>query len=461
MTLRDIDGDGFVDQLQSTSDGQLHVAHNDTGKTNLLKGVTRPLGTADSRATMAFDYTRDGNTYGMPQSRFVLSRVSVNDGHPGDGADVTATTLSYSGGVYDRAEREFDGYATVVATQVDPTNNEAPLRSVTSSFRTDGHYTRGLLQSRVTVDAAGHKFVQTGNTYTLHDVTTGSDNADPHSPMATIFPQLVRTDQRFFEGQDTAGQDHVHHQRATTRSATSPTPSTPATTARVTTCTRISPTPPPTRPARRATSPVRPTPSTSPAAMARCSATASPHVDCATGNVTQVRAALNGTQAAITDLSYSARRQPADRHRAGEQEQPALPAGLHLRRHRHRQPCHLGRGQLRLPLGQHLRPAVRQRADQHRREQPDHHQQLRLARPAGQRDRPLRSTRAPRHDHLRVPPRRRHALCRHPPRRPAGRQQRQTRHHRHDHLHRRSGADHPDQGRRRRCRPDRPPRRRM
>ncbi len=199
QAMRDINGDGFADQLTSTKDNRLTVATNQTGRTNLLRGVARPLG-----GRMDFDYVRDGNTYGQPQSKFVLSRVSMNDGRPGDGADVLATTYEYTGGAYDRLEREFDGYATVVARQVDAGTN-AVLRAVTRQYRTDGHYTRGLATRQVVTDPAGHQFVETVNTYGLRDIDNPTANADPASPTATIFPQLVRTDARFFEGQATAG----------------------------------------------------------------------------------------------------------------------------------------------------------------------------------------------------------------------------------------------------------------
>src|SRR5262249_39049284 len=137
--------------------------------------------------------------------KFVLSRVSVDDKRPGDGADVQANTFAYSGGVYDRLEREFDGYATVTVRQVDAGDSDAILRAVTDTYRTDGPYTPRLLTKAVTSDGAGHVFLETDNTYTLHNVDTNSDGADPHSTSATIFPQLTRTDSKWFEGQDSPG----------------------------------------------------------------------------------------------------------------------------------------------------------------------------------------------------------------------------------------------------------------
>ncbi|WP_051367030.1 SpvB/TcaC N-terminal domain-containing protein [Hamadaea tsunoensis] len=200
QALRDVNGDGFADHVASVKDDRLVVAENQTGRTNLLKTVTRPLG-----GHMDFDYTRDGNTYGQPQSKFVLSKVAVDDGHPGDGADVSLLTFEYSGGHYDRLEREFDGYATVVERHRDP-DGGAVGRSITYEYRNDGPYTHGLPTRTTTTDAAGHKFLQTESTYALRDVDHPDATADPHSPTATIFPQLVRTDSRFYEGQTDPGE---------------------------------------------------------------------------------------------------------------------------------------------------------------------------------------------------------------------------------------------------------------
>ena len=200
QALRDLNGDGFVDHVSSTRDDRLVVAENRTGRTNLLRTVSRPLG-----GRMDFDYQRDGNTYGQPQSRFVLSRVTVHDGHAGDGEDVQLVTYEYAGGVYDRLEREFNGYATVVERHRDPAAAEAVTRSLTREFRTDGHYTRGLVTRETTADAAGRPFTRTVHDYAFRDVGNPQVPADLTSTTATVFPHLVRTDRHFFEGQANPG----------------------------------------------------------------------------------------------------------------------------------------------------------------------------------------------------------------------------------------------------------------
>ncbi|MET0491636.1 MAG: SpvB/TcaC N-terminal domain-containing protein [Actinoplanes sp.] len=187
QALRDIDGDGFADQLRSGRDDQLTVARNTTGRTNLLKSVSRPLG---SRIDLG--YNRDGNTYDQPQSRFVLSKVSVYDGRAGDGVDNQVSTFTYAGGSYDRLEREFRGYHTVVSEQRD--QNANVYRSTTVDYATDSHYTRGLVLATRIRDGAGRLYTESLNRYDPRPIDTD-----------VVFPQLVHTDQRWYEGGDTPG----------------------------------------------------------------------------------------------------------------------------------------------------------------------------------------------------------------------------------------------------------------
>ncbi|MEU4162124.1 SpvB/TcaC N-terminal domain-containing protein [Actinoplanes sp. NPDC026670] len=189
QALRDINGDGFADHLRSTSDDQLTVAQNTTGRTNLLKTVNRPLG-----SRIDLDYTRDGNTYDQPQSRFTLSRVAVYDGRPGDGQDTQVSTFRYAGGVYDRLERVFRGYTSVVSEQRDPAAGSSVQRTTTTEYATGSHYTRGLVTRTVVADAGGRLFVEAINSYQERAVAA-----------LVVFPQLVATTQNFFEGRAAAG----------------------------------------------------------------------------------------------------------------------------------------------------------------------------------------------------------------------------------------------------------------
>ncbi|MFD4655785.1 SpvB/TcaC N-terminal domain-containing protein [Kitasatospora sp. NPDC058444] len=197
-SLRDVNGDGLADHVRSTRDNELLVAVNKTGRTNLLRSVSRPMG-----ARIDLDYSRSGNTADMPASRWVLSRTAVFDGLAGDGADTRLTTFRYEQGRYDRLEREFLGFGRVVTEDRDPGAGDAVRRAVTNEYRTDGYYSRGLLTRTLTLDDAGRPFRETVNTYRLHDTSSGTE-ADPKSPTATVFPQLTRVEEKFYEGAATA-----------------------------------------------------------------------------------------------------------------------------------------------------------------------------------------------------------------------------------------------------------------
>ena len=200
VSFRDMDGDGFVDHVFSERDRQLSVALNPIGRTNLLKRVLRPMG-----ATIDLEYTRDGNTFELPQSRWTMTRVATFDGHVGEGADRQVTRYRYSAPNYNRLERDFYGYASVVEEHLDTLSFDSLFRSITREFRTDSYYTKGLLAKETLRDAQNRPFTETENAYLLRNVDTGVEPADGSSTTATIFPQLSRTDKRFFEGLMAAG----------------------------------------------------------------------------------------------------------------------------------------------------------------------------------------------------------------------------------------------------------------
>jgi RHS repeat-associated protein len=212
----DVNGDGYVDGVNSVKDSEMNVAINPIGRTNLLRTVARPLG-----ATIELEYKRDGNTYDMPQSRWVLSKTKVTDGVRGDGVDTLSTAYQYENGKYDRFERDFFGYAKVTEQQLIPgTTLESVYRSTVSEYLNGNFYTKGLLwrERQRKGDNDNEKYTETQNTYLLHKHMPGSSpdatgNLVPLSePVgaeglidATIFPQLVQTERRFYEGAMSAG----------------------------------------------------------------------------------------------------------------------------------------------------------------------------------------------------------------------------------------------------------------
>ncbi|MGY2873505.1 RHS repeat-associated protein [Marmoricola sp. URHA0025 HA25] len=193
--LVDVNGDGYLDSVSSSDDGHLTVAPNTTGRTNLLKTVHRPLG-----GRIDLDYTRAGNTTDHPSSLYVLSKVVVDDGHAGDGADKQLTTYQYDGPRESYAEREDYGFHKVTEEQRDPATDEV-YRSWERVYDNRTYYGRGLLQSETLLDGDGKAVTSTRNTYRMVDSGTG-EPAGPDgltSLSGSVFPQLATMEQRWHD----------------------------------------------------------------------------------------------------------------------------------------------------------------------------------------------------------------------------------------------------------------------
>ena len=197
----DINGDGYPDFLESEDDGELFVRASTIGKTNLLKKVQRPLASAFS-----MDYELTESTYDMPQPRWLMNTVVLDDGFSGDGVDTMKNIFSYEAGMYDRHEREFLGFAVVRTDQIDVSNQDSILRTHISTFHNQHYYEKGLVKSQRTEDRQGNPFSETLYSYNFLDVNTGNplpagfENDDTGS----AFPAMVREQTSYFEGQPTA-----------------------------------------------------------------------------------------------------------------------------------------------------------------------------------------------------------------------------------------------------------------
>ena len=101
-TLQDVDGDGYLDIVESEKESELKVTRSAIGRTNMLKAVTNSLG-----GTFTLDYAHTAPTYGLPGGKWVMSSLTVDDGIHDDGplmttplntrtASATATNVSSS-----------------------------------------------------------------------------------------------------------------------------------------------------------------------------------------------------------------------------------------------------------------------------------------------------------------------------------------------------------------------------
>lgn len=210
IELVDVNGDGLPDSVSSTADSGMSVRENLTGRTNLLKDVHNPLGGA-----ITIGYQRAGNTTTQPMSKWVMSRVDVDDGRPGDGVNDQATTYTYDGDVYNYLERADLGSSTVTEKQIDVTNSNAVLRIRKHTYLNDNIFDSGLETDQVLQTPNGTRATETVTDWRLVDLATGqvadvaptaSDPAGVRLLTMAVTPQMVKTTQNWYDSTGALGE---------------------------------------------------------------------------------------------------------------------------------------------------------------------------------------------------------------------------------------------------------------
>lgn len=194
--IQDVDGDGYPDILQSEGTGQLAVQTSKIGRTNKLRSVNRPLG-----ANFTIDYKRVGNTYDLPNTVWTMSEVALFDGFVGDGVDTMRTRFAYEGGIYDRHEREFYGFSTVISQELDTDDDNEVYRTYTRRFLNKDYYQKGLPQSEEVKNGADEIFTVVSYEYQLQDVVTGQALPPDftNQDAAAAFPAMVEMTTDYYE----------------------------------------------------------------------------------------------------------------------------------------------------------------------------------------------------------------------------------------------------------------------
>jgi RHS repeat-associated protein len=192
ISLEDINGDGLVDHVFTPntaginpSTNRLFARLNRSGGANLLSAVRGPFG---SRIDLDYELlesrveTVGGERVDIPSARYVLSRVAV-PASTFDNADGTrpeyVTTASYSGGFYDRVEREDYGFSRVTVC------NSEQTCSVTT-YNNQSYLLRGLVAGSFVRDAAGRR--TSGNEVEHELSTTGLPTGVTH-----VRPRIERS----------------------------------------------------------------------------------------------------------------------------------------------------------------------------------------------------------------------------------------------------------------------------
>lgn len=168
--LQDVDGDGYLDIVESDKESELKVTRSAIGRTNMLKSVVNSLG-----GTFTLDYEHTDPTYGLPGGKWVMSELTVDDGIHDDGPAMT-TAFEYRNGRRDRHEREFLGFGEVITKNLDTEQGNALYRQAVEEYDVANYYVQGNLTNTSVQDAAGNKYTETKNEYDGYYLTANGDD---------------------------------------------------------------------------------------------------------------------------------------------------------------------------------------------------------------------------------------------------------------------------------------------
>ena len=122
VKLMDLDGDGLADHVLRIPGFGMYWKRNISGRYGLLNTINLPQG-----GKVEIDYAEKYGTEDNPNFKYVMSKLTMNDGTDGSGLlpkveqGVHSVTVQYEyeGGYYDRQKKDFYGFRTVKTTNAD------------------------------------------------------------------------------------------------------------------------------------------------------------------------------------------------------------------------------------------------------------------------------------------------------------------------------------------------------
>ena len=120
--LTDLDGDGLADHVLRIPGFGTYWKRNISGRYGQLTEINLPQG-----GNVRLEYAEQYGTTDNPNFKYVLSKVTMNDGcdevlpKTSHGEHSVTTVYEYEDGYYDRARKDFYGFRTVTTTNADGT----------------------------------------------------------------------------------------------------------------------------------------------------------------------------------------------------------------------------------------------------------------------------------------------------------------------------------------------------
>ena len=187
-SLKDFDGDGFLDFVEKVSNGVKYYPSN-IKRTNKLMTVTNPLG-----GSFTVDYQPQKPDYKNPHAKWAMTSLVINDGYNkvNDGKDSYRTEFAYENGKYDRRERNFYGYETVKVKNIElnaSNGNPVVYRTSVSKYHNSSYFLNGLLKESYVIKGSDESliFSKKENLYEIKELKADNQELYPASNLAFTY----------------------------------------------------------------------------------------------------------------------------------------------------------------------------------------------------------------------------------------------------------------------------------
>lgn len=200
----DMNGDGYPDIVYSTRESNMEVLLSSLGKSNKLRTVENPIG-----GSFTLNYDHQDISAENPGGKWVMRDLEINDGIKADRTNPAQDfdgkkTFMYTGGKYDRYEREFLGFAKVITRDLDFSNK--PYRSIVRTYDTSSYYAAGNLLEELVTDGTdiSKKYTLTRNKYYEEKLKSVSYTIGGFKrELGIVFSPVLQTVNMTYEGTGT------------------------------------------------------------------------------------------------------------------------------------------------------------------------------------------------------------------------------------------------------------------
>ncbi len=182
--LLDIDGDGLIDILTSWGSSFAVYNHPNSSAVDLLIGINNGIG---AQSTIAYDSSAHYNNTFLPFTIPVVKTVTTTTENVIGRSIYTTTRYDYTGGLWNAAFREFQGFEKVKVTD--------KFGNYSQTTYLQDHWLRGRVASQETYDAQGLLYSKVINQWQSQDIAQNS-----LTQQISKFVFLAREDKFLYDG---------------------------------------------------------------------------------------------------------------------------------------------------------------------------------------------------------------------------------------------------------------------